>query len=743
MKGLLVATVALFCVLAVPTHGVRLRSSSDKTIGKIVKLLQEMMQKNKETAEKERVLYAKYRCYVDTNTKEKKENIEKLTEQIALLESEVEALQGENALLSTEIMQLQTEITANEQARSMADALRKQQADAFALEEADLQAALAQMDKAVDVLSAMGADKASLLKVQSNVTGSQSHATGNLRKVEASVKEALVAVNALLTPSQQQTVSAFLQEKENASRGSIVEVLKSLKDMFDKNLENAQAAEKRAKETHDDFIATKKSEWDTMDEAHTTKKSKLAGNDLSIGTKKGEHATAVQQKADDEAFLESLTEMAETKAKEYDARTMYRQNEAAAISEAIAILDSDKAFDTFGKVKATTTGATALLQLRSRDVVSALQAVRRSLQEVARATHSKRLAGVAQMMMTNNPYKVILVKIDEIKEVINKEGEVDKEQKEWCESEVPSNEKSLDDKKTEITALEGDITDLEDKIENPKTGLKALIQQSEEDLELNQKNQGDETTIRTEDNRLYQASADDASEAAVLLGRAIAALEKYYSDLDDRYKKEVESGFVQEDPAPPDTWTADTYTGESGQGNKVIDMLKYVLTETEKEGTAIHDDELTDQHAYEDSMSALKKAEENLENQIVTQKKDLADAEEELEAKKEELAQTEKEKAAIEKYLSRINPGCDFIKKNYADREAARAKELAALDTAVTKLKATPGFAKAAEEEENDKLGECKDACVRDGKDHASCKACLAGASVPSYCASHPSATGC
>merc|ERR1711948_46980 len=111
---------------------------------------------------------------------------------------------------------------------------------------------------------------------------------------------------------------------------------------------------------------------------------------------------------------------------------------------------------------------------------------------------------------------------------------------------------------------------------------------------------------------------------------------------------EVESGFVQEDPAPPDTWIADIYTGESVQGNKVIDMLKFVLKETEKEGEEIHADELADQHAYEDSMSALKKAEENLENQIVTQKKDLADAEEDLEAKKDELAQTKNEKSAIE-----------------------------------------------------------------------------------------------
>merc|ERR1719203_2433840 len=107
------------------------------------------------------------------------------------------------------------------------------------------------------------------------------------------------------------------------------------------------------------------------------------------------------------------------------------------------------------------------------------------------------------------------------------------------------------------------------------------------------------------------------------------------------YEKEI-TGFVQkrEDPTPPKTWdAADGYAGQSDQGNKVIEMLEFVVKETQKEATALHDAELTAQHAYEDSMKALTDTEEKLQSDLVKLKKDLADAEEELEAKSAELKQ--------------------------------------------------------------------------------------------------------
>ena len=50
--------------------------------------------------------------------------------------------------------------------------------------------------------------------------------------------------------------------------------------------------------------------------------------------------------------------MCEEKAKGYANRKLLRANEEAAIAEAISILNSDEAFETFGNSDATKTGAT-------------------------------------------------------------------------------------------------------------------------------------------------------------------------------------------------------------------------------------------------------------------------------------------------------------------------------------------------------------------------------------------------
>merc|ERR1711959_52950 len=61
-----------------------------------------------------------------------------------------------------------------------------------------------------------------------------------------------------------------------------------------------------------------------------------------------------------EQFLAKLLAMCAKKAKEFEERKMLRANEEAAVSKAIAILNSDAAFESFGKVKATDSGATGL-----------------------------------------------------------------------------------------------------------------------------------------------------------------------------------------------------------------------------------------------------------------------------------------------------------------------------------------------------------------------------------------------
>merc|ERR1719379_1548822 len=108
----------------------------------------------------------------------------------------------------------------------------------------------------------------------------------------------------------------------------------------------------------------------------------------------------------------------------------------------------------------------------------------------------------------------------------------------------------------------------------------------------------------------------------------------------------------------------------------------------------------------------------------------------------ENLDVTEKALKEVERYLLKIKPGCDFAVDNYDTRKENRGKEKKALEDAVEKLKGTPAFKKAELAAEQESWGACKETCMED-KEHAKCKACLAGVSVPGYCVTHKDTPGC
>jgi len=455
---------------------------------------------------------------------------------------------------------------------------------------------------------------------------------------------------------------------------------------------------------------------------------------------------AEKQKAEDEEFLEKLLPMCEKKAKEFEERNMLRTQEQAAITQAIAILDSDKAFSTFGEVKATSEGATGFLQLIavghspkvSSDAAMRKQAVE-MLQQASRG--SSKVLRVMAMLRAGNPFTTVLAAIENMKELIAEEAKVDKEQLGWCKSERKENNGKKKEKEAQIQELESAISGLEETIDHPETGLKVMIKETEDSLVKNSQNQAEETKARREENIVYQKNVKNTAEATELLQTGIAALEKYYSDLKEQQEKELE--LMQKkraDPEPPKTWSG-SYKGQSDQGNKVLEMLNFVLKATADEETAHHDAEQTAQADYEDSMAALKKAEEELQESLVKSQEELAEAEKSLVIKRQELEKTEAEKLAIEQYLEKIKAGCDFITDNYEAREKNRGLETQALKKATKLLKGTPAFAAATAIEKKESWGKCEKICSKD-EAHVGCKACLADVSVPGYCAGHPGTAG-
>merc|ERR1719217_1658592 len=117
------------------------------TIGKVTKILKEILTKNKEDGEKDRELFAKFRCYCDTNTKEKTESVDTLTKQFKLLSSELSELMADTGKRSAENGELSIAISENEAARTMADSVRDKDNTAFKDQETDLKAAIGSLDQ--------------------------------------------------------------------------------------------------------------------------------------------------------------------------------------------------------------------------------------------------------------------------------------------------------------------------------------------------------------------------------------------------------------------------------------------------------------------------------------------------------------------------------------------------------------------------------------------------------------------
>merc|ERR1719428_1930423 len=223
--------------------------------------------------------------------------------------------------------------------------------------------------------------------------------------------------------------------------------------------------------------------------------------------------------------------MCAEKTKAFEDRKMVRANEEAAVAEAVSILNSDEAFETFGAVKATTEGGTgpSLLQVSaSRHTFSVREQVQKELTRVAQRSKSLKLAKIAVALEVGNPFDKVIEELDAMVELIAKEEKADDEQKAWCDSEREENHAQLDDKTTNKESLEGKVVELTDTIENAETGLKKQLADENTKLSENRKDQADEIETRGLENAAYQANIVNLAKAQQTMDKAHKVLKKFY-----------------------------------------------------------------------------------------------------------------------------------------------------------------------------------------------------------------------
>lgn len=716
----------------------------NSAITQVVVLLQSMLDTSKVQGGAERDAWAKYKCYCDTNEEEKTKEIADLKDEIGLLESSIEGLLASSAVLSQEVAQLDKDMTDNQNAQSDATTLREQESGEYNATNADLSEAIVKLRDATQKLIDVGGDQNLAAAADHN----QYMAGHGQSELQTNLQQALIAASAFITKKQAAVVDSFLQTPftgtYTAQSGEVVGILQNMRTTFKANLEAATAAEEKALAAYNLFMNTSQSAYNTMSASKETKNGELSGNDGALSTKKGQLGTAQESLSGAEVFLDSTLTACAAKKKQYEERVSLRTGEEAAISEAISILNSDAAFETFSTVDAAVapTAPTMFVQLRSvhRHQASATQTgptqkAQEFLQRAAGSAGHPMLRKALSLLKANNPFTVVLAEIEKMINLIAEEEQADVDQKGWCETEREDTDGELSTKRGQITTLEGEIGMLITAIQDPVTGLTKQIADEETTLQENHDSQVSETATRKDEHSRYQKRVANLVEAEELLTKAITVLEAYYSKITaaELLQKRKED--------PPNTWN-DQYSGQSGQGSGAITALRQILTNTKSEQDQQHTNEMSSQTLYEDSMGGLKTAEGNAITQLGSLKESLAEKHEELIQKDKDLMATTKEVESLEAYLMKIKPGCDFIAANYATRSSNRVTETNALNQAVTLIEESPAYVEAMGVKHNESLGDCLSICGP-SEDHVDCKACLADTSVPGYCAGHPETVGC
>merc|ERR1719152_518016 len=164
----------------------------------------------------------------------------------------------------------------------------------------------------------------------------------------------------VLTHAERRTIASFVQSPEDyfdasptfkqsyaPQSGEIFGILKQMLETFENNLSASQKEEMANQAAYEDLKAAKLAEIAAGEEQRDTKMQELADTDAALAQAKQDLDDTRNSLSADQKFLMNLKETCQMTDSEWEERQKARQEEIQACSEALAILSSDDAHDTF------------------------------------------------------------------------------------------------------------------------------------------------------------------------------------------------------------------------------------------------------------------------------------------------------------------------------------------------------------------------------------------------------------
>jgi DNA repair exonuclease SbcCD ATPase subunit len=631
----------------------------NRPVTKVINLIKDMLEQLEAEAKEDEEVYEKVACWCETNDKEKTTAIAEQEAHITDLTSAIEEATSLSAKLNTEIKNLEHEIAKNTEALDKATKMRQKELAEFNEEEKDVLQSIGALKSAIVVLSKhnsfLQVPEDALLNMAAMMKW-QFHKHAHLLK--------------FVSPQQQDDITAFLQAPSDISlaykesyapqSGAIFGILKQMKESFETNLASSQKEEMQAQAAYEDLKAAKESEIKAGQELMETKEQELADTDQKKAEDEEDLEGTRDSLAADQKFLMNLKETCQNTDSEYEERVKARQEEIKGCSEALAILTSDDAHDTFSSTfNFLQEGATMASQKR--------EYAAKVLRDAAKKFSNPRLNMLAQRARLD-AFTKVKAAIDEMIAALLKEKEDEIKHKDFCTEGLNTNERETELKQRDLDKLDATLAELTSKFETLTKEL-ATLESEIAEMQTQLKRAGEDREMENSD---FQKTVADQRATKELLTKALDVLEKVFA------KKFLQISAKQEPAGPPPPPGFKEYKQSAGAGG-VMGMIEQIIRDTETLEAEATKAETDAQKAYETYVKDTNGSIEE-KTRIITEK-----TSEKAETEADKTATSEGKETATSEMQQLMNENadlhkaCDFTLKNFDIRQEARDQEVEAL----------------------------------------------------------------
>jgi len=624
---------------------------------KVVTLLQNMQKETEAEGDRAQELFDTFQCYCTKTEGELSKSIEEAKAHVDELKASIEEISGSNAQLEQELKDLSKDIAAATKSIEEASAQRKTEANAYATESTEMSNSIGAMDSAIPALK------------EGLETPAAVFAQLNAKLGGVSTKSA--------------RVSSFLQNQDQlAGSGSdaILGVLEQMRDDFKQNLIEATQQEEEALGTFKQLTGAKKKEIAAGTEETNEKSGRLAGQKQQGADNKADlEDTSVSLAGDEKTFV-ALTENCKAKTTEHEIAKNARNEELAAISQAIKILNSDEALELMKKTLPSPEEATSFIQRASRrHHIRKMMSNSRSSLTFAQVSMHTNHAGIDISPLKKQASEMIVNLQEEQKDEDTRIG--------LCKKELAT---TADEKKALSTAL----LQAESRmgvIANEVAAIKEQMKEVQAEIAQIDMSVQEATLQRKKEKAEYTAVMSELTMSSDLLLKAKQVLEKMYAPP----KEEKQEAFVQESATFDDSLenylssapeTAGAHQKQSGAGMGAVGLLSTLIAEIKAQQAAEKKEEDGAQAEFDKYMGDTTEALEAKKNDMTSMEAAVSRLQETMNDQKTVHSETQDEMNSVIAKEAALHSECDFLLQNYDEIKKARGDEIESINNAISIL---------------------------------------------------------